>query len=543
MADLDDLFDRVDVDAALGEVIARHDREERRRRRQHAALAVAVAALVLVVGAVAWPRPSGDTPVDVAGIGGVEPAGTTRTLIGPDGLVITVTLDRDRVVVGDRVGVTATLDNQGSASFSGSWTDPFRCGASVGAAVRILGDGPPMVVGDVASGNASWIGSRAALAEQAAREPELVTAGVGSDPFVAPPTCPEDPPGPTVERLDPGQVRTVTGVWPVWLGAGAIPDPATLQLEVVVSVHDCEGCQDVTVLRSDACATCAGTEVARIEVPVALDASSRTSPPSPEARRAALARPDARVLIDGLAPLVGSEPDLVGLWLLQTGPTWTQRVFGLDSAVDIEFDADGAVSTVRLIGGASAAPPCSTTAAVIDASRESLRSSPLAATIDRVTPGTLDNLGIADGELVTEGRVLAVRPVDSSIVPRADHLPDAPGGPLAWSGVEVVVSTEAGDVTAPVALAMGGAPVMEANRPSTEALEALVGACVVVQHGTGDGVPPLGQGSPRILAIATDPSSAPVALDHFFDPVLSGFATPAELVLALRETQTADAPP
>ena len=159
------------------------------------------------------------------------------------------------------------------------------------------------------------------------------------------------------------------------------------------------------------------------------------------------------------------------------------------------------------------------------------------------SPGTLDNLGIAEGELVTEGRIIAVRPVGSTVVRGADGLPHAPGGPLAWSGVEIVVSTEAGEVTAPVALAMGGAPVLEANRTSTEALEALVGACVVLQHGTGDGVPPLGQGSPRILAIATDPSSAPVALDHFFDPVLSGFATPADLVVALRETQAADPPP
>lgn len=191
--------------------------------------------------------------------------------------------------------------------------------------------------------------------------------------------------------------------------------------------------------------------------------------------------------------------------------------------------------------GAAAAPPCSTTPAIIDASREALRSSPLAAIIDRASPGTLAALGIAEGELVTEGRILAVRPVGSSVVP-TDGLPDAPGGPLAWSGVEVVVSTEAGEVTAPVALAMGGVPVMEANRPSTAALEALVGACVVVQHGTGAGVPPLGQGSPRILALATDPSSAPVALDEFYDSVLSGFATPAELVIALR-TAAAEPPP
>jgi len=541
MSDFDDLFDRIDVDAALGDVIARHACDVRRRRRQHASLAVAVAALVLLAGAVAWPRASGDTPVDVAGTDGPASTSTTRSVIGPDGLIVTVAIDQDQVSVGDRVGVTVTLDNQGSASFSGAWADPFRCSASVGAAVRVLDGDRPMAVGNIASGDAGWIGSRAGLAEQAASDPELIAAGIWSDPSVVLPICPENPSGPSVERLDPGQVRTVTGTWPVWLGAGEIPDPATLQLEVIVSVYDCEGCQDVTFLRSAACATCARTEVARIEVPIALDASSRTAPPSAEARRAALEHPDARTLADGLEPLVGDQPDLLGLWLMQTGPTWTQRVIGLDSAFDIEFDGNGDVASVRPIG-AAAGPPCSTTAAIIEAGRESLRSSPLAATIDRVSPGTLTALGIAEGKLITEGRVLAVRPVGSVVVPGADGMPDAPGGPLAWSGVEVVVSTEAGEVTVPVALAMGGVPVMEANRPSTEALEALVGACVVVQHGTGDGVPPLGQGSPRILAVATDPASAPVALDHFYDPVLSGFATPAELVLALRETQ-AVAPP
>lgn len=484
----------------------------------------------------------GDAPVDVAGTGGAEPASVTRTVIGPDGLVITVTLDRDQVAIGDRVGVTVVLDNQGSASFAGSWTDPFGCSASVGAAVRILDGDRPMAIGNIANGGAAWIGDRAALPEEAAMEPELVTAGVWSDPSLVLPTCPENPPGPPVEQLDPGQTRTVTGTWPVWLGAGAIPDPTTLQLEVIVSVYDCEGCQDISVVRSAACATCATTEVGRIEVPIALDASSRTSPPSAEARRAALERPDARALIDGLEPLVGAEPDLLGLWLMQTGPNWTQRVIGLDSAVDIEFDANGDVSAVPPIG-AAVALPCSTTAAIIEASRESLSSSPLAATINRVSPGTLDNLGIAEDELVTEGRVIAVRLVGSTVVRGADGLPDPPGGPLAWSGVEVVVSTEAGEVTASVALAMGGAPVLEANRASAEALEALVGACVVLQHGTGDGVAPLGQGSPRVLAIATDSSSAPVALDPFYDPVLSGFATPADLVLALRETQAPDPPP
>jgi hypothetical protein len=174
---------------------------------------------------------------------------------------------------------------------------------------------------------------------------------------------------------------------------------------------------------------------------------------------------------------------------------------------------------------------CGVAPAAIDEARALIEGSPLNAAIDRSPLGSVDQLQIAPGELVTEGRITAVRDVGLTALGSDSGFPeDVPGGPLHWVGAELTVETEAGPVAVPIALWMGGGsgPTQLAIEP----LLALEGACVVVRHGTG-GTSPMTIGTPRILTLAPDPTSAPLALDPFDDLAYTRFATSAQVVEAI----------
>lgn len=178
-------------------------------------------------------------------------------------------------------------------------------------------------------------------------------------------------------------------------------------------------------------------------------------------------------------------------------------------------------------------PACAIDPQRIAAARSAVETSPLNATINRVSPRSIGDL-LPEGYTVEVGTVVAAR----------DHVAEPPPGSgwptpaetgitFQYAGALLTVSTSGGDVEVPVTLAMGGSTVIDAMRPSllTADLLALVGACVVVQIPTSDvGASAAG---PGIVALAADPESAPLALDPWHDVVLAGYATPAELVRAL----------
>ncbi len=400
MESLEQMISAIDTDAALVTVAERHRRQVQRRGRGRVLLGAVAVALVIgmtwsVVQANQGTRsgevivgPNGSSPalatVGVDGSGG-EPdrleRRTPRTVntVAGDGLSITVTADDDDVAVGAAVKMDVTLRNEGTATFSGSFGAPVECNHAIGFAVRMVDQsGGVISIGNLNHGDNDWFATREEIVATAARniggttaqQPTtrdgagsrgsqtsgVVVPGVLGRPLALRSTCDAEP---TVEDLLPGQSITLTGTWTVWIGEGDVPPAGTFQIDTHVSVFGCTGCTELppNPSRTD-CKTCSALSVGGVSVPIRVDPSTRTAPPSATQLTQALEDADVQQILRRIIPRSGvGMPQVFGGWLLQIDHRWLQRIQGEDGAVDIWFDTAGSTIAVQHKTGSDPVEP------------------------------------------------------------------------------------------------------------------------------------------------------------------------------------------
>jgi hypothetical protein len=353
---IDELLEEIDVDAALEEVLSRHEHVDRWRRQARVVLVAACVVALAGVGWLAWNRGRGNESLDVVGDPQSDATSASVTADQGDGVLMTLSVDDDQISVGDSVQIEITVANTGTATLLGAWDQPVECLSSVGLSVRSLRGEQVLSVGNLDHGDNNWfvpreeIGTSVAVQtdvqpglmpepREVGEAPGAVVVGALSEPLSLQKTCPEEP---ALQPLGPGEEVTLRATWEAWLSAGALAEDGAMRIDAVPNWQ----CSECSHLPPDDFKGSSFPEEARL--PIRVDPASRTAPPSPDQLVAAVERDDVQTILDEIGPRLdaGAEP-VYGGWLLQIDDRWLQRIQGGAGAVDIWFGEDGEVLEVQ----------------------------------------------------------------------------------------------------------------------------------------------------------------------------------------------------